>query len=160
MATLSGARVSVAWPMAGILSGVLVLTTGAVPSEAQFRRPPMSRQHEQGHLRAELGLSDDQVQAIRVARDQHWAERQRLGRSMLAARTSLRQLVLQGADAAALQAKAAEIAQLQSQELQLRIKGLQEFSQILTPEQRVRLLQLPRRFPRRGQEGETLPSAG
>jgi len=129
-------RAPATWPMAGILTGVLMLTTGTVSAEPYGHRGQgLTRFQER------LGLSDDQVRALHQAREQQWEGRQQIRRSMMAARRSLNELILQGADDTAIKAKTAEIQQLTGQALELRVKAMQDFAKILTPEQRTRVLQ-------------------
>jgi Spy/CpxP family protein refolding chaperone len=146
--TMSG-RAS--WPMAGILSGVLMLATGTASAE-----PPEHRGQGFVRFQQRLGLSEDQVRALHQAREQRWEARRQVRRSMMAARRSLNDLILQGADDTAVKAKTAEIQQLSTQALELRVKTMQDFARVLTPEQRARLLQ--RHQPPRS--GLDLPVAG
>jgi len=118
------------------LSTVMILATSAIPSEAHLRRPPLER------LQSQLLLSDDQVRAIHEAHERHWEPRRQLAGALGAARRSLRELVWKGADEGAVKAKTAEVQQLLAQVVELRVKTLLEVSQILTPEQREKLLQL------------------
>ena len=139
------------WPMAGILTGVLMLATGTASAE-----PPEHRGQGLMRFQQRLGLSEDQVRALHQAREQQWEARRQVHRSMMAARRSLNDLILQGADDAAVKAKTSEIQQLSAQALELRVKAMQDFAKILTPEQRTRLLQ-GHQPPRSGLD---LPAAG
>ena len=131
-------RAPATWPMAGILTGVLMLTTGTVSAEPE---PYGHRGQGLTRFQERLGLSDDQVRALHQTREQQWEGRQQIRRSMMAARRSLNELILQGADDTAIKAKTAEIQQLTGQALELRVKAMQDFAKILTPEQRTRVLQ-------------------
>ena len=143
-------KASATWPVAGILTGVLILA-GGTRAEAQGWR--------QGSIRLEqrLGLSDDQVRALHQAREAQWEARRQLRRSLMTSRRTLTALVMQGADETAIQAKKAELQQLTAQGLELRLKAMQDLARILTPEQRTRILQTrPGRF-----HGQVeLPTAG
>ena len=143
------ARVSTTWPVAGILSGVLMLATTAVPVEAYLGRPGLARLQE--HLR----LSDEQVRAIHQAREEQWESRRALARSLYEARRSLREAILNGGDEATVKTRTAEVQALLTQEMELRVKALQDLARILTPEQRTRLLSL-----RRWHRPVPLPTAG
>jgi Spy/CpxP family protein refolding chaperone len=147
------AKISATWPLAGILSGVLMLATGTASAE------PYGHRGGYGHMgfQERLGLSDDQVKALHQAREQQWETRRQLHRSLGAARRSLHELILQGADETAIKSKTGELQQLMTQQLELRVKAMQDFASILTPEQRTRLLQRPQR-PRGA--AIDLPAAG
>jgi Spy/CpxP family protein refolding chaperone len=147
-------KVITTWPLAGILTGVLILSTGTASAEPYERRGGfglMMRMQER------LGLTEDQVKALHQAREQQWEARHHLHRSLTAARRSLNELILQGADVAAITAKTGEIQQLIAQQLAMRVKALQDFASILTPEQRTRLLQ---RHQRPQGASIELPAAG
>ena len=132
------ARMSVKWPMAGIMSGLVILATAAAPAEARFGGPGGRGSIQQ--LQAELGLTDDQVKAIREAHERQRASRRQVGKAMGEARRGLQELVMRGADDAAVQAKAAEVERLFAQAVGLRIQALRDLSSVLTPEQREQLL--------------------
>jgi Spy/CpxP family protein refolding chaperone len=105
--------------------------------------PPKPNPHRGGmaRLQQKLGLTDDQVTAIRAAYQRH-AEAQKQARQALhVAEADLRQLALDGGDAAALQAKTAEVQRLLGQTVELRVKVLQEIGPVLTPEQRAKFAQ-------------------
>ena len=142
------ARVSAAWPVAGILTGVLLLAGGAVPAEAKNWRHGAMGSEER------LGLSDDQVRALHEAHEQQWEARRQLRRSLMSTRRSLNELIMQGGDDTAIQAKKAELQQFMAQGLDLRVKAMQDLARILTPEQRTRFLQ------RRFRSDVELPAAG
>ncbi len=123
------------WVFAGILSLALLAALAASPAPVEAARPSLER------LQAELSLTDDQARAIHQLHASRWEARHQLHKSLREARRSLRELVLTGADDAAIQAKTAEIQQLVAQGVQMRVDGLRAMSQILTPEQRDRLRQ-------------------
>jgi len=100
-------------------------------------------------LKADLGLSDDQVQAIRQLHAGQRDQRVQLHASLRQARQSLRELILSNGDARDIQARTAEVQQLLGQTVQLRVQTLQGMAQILTPEQREKLAQLRPAGPRR-----------
>jgi Spy/CpxP family protein refolding chaperone len=86
-----------------------------------------------------LGLTDDQMTAIKAAYAKHRDEQKQAHRSLRAAQSELRQLALNGADTTA---KAAEVQQLLGQTVAVRVKVLQEIGPILTPEQRVKFAEM------------------
>lgn len=128
------------WPLAGVLSGLVILVSGAVPSEAHLARrvAPIERQA----FREELGLTDDQVKAIREIRARHWQSMRETVRALREARRALRAMVLADADEATFRAKAAEARELAGQVLEARARTLQEVARVLTPEQREKLRDL------------------
>jgi Spy/CpxP family protein refolding chaperone len=136
------------WPLAGVLSGLVILATGATSSEAHFNRrvAPIERQA----LQAELGLTEDQVKAIREIHARHRESMREAVRALREARRSLREMALAEADEATFTAKAAEVRELAGQVLEARARTLQEVARVLTPEQREKLRELqPLRSHRR-----------
>lgn len=129
------------WLKGAMLGLGLALTTAGVPAEAHMGERGL------GWLQTELELSDDQVQAIRQLHQGQREARRELHRSLREARTAVRELVLQGADEAAIQAKTAEVRELMGRAVELRVETLKGLAQILTPEQREKLAKLrPRHF--------------
>jgi Spy/CpxP family protein refolding chaperone len=72
----------------------------------------------------------------------HADGRKQLWQSLRQARLDLRKLALTGGDAATIQAKSAEVAQLSSQQISMNVQTLQEISPILTADQRNKLAQM------------------
>ena len=89
-----------------------------------------------------LGLSDEQMAAIREVRARHAEEQKQNWQALRQARTELHQLAINGGDPTAIQAKTAQVSQLLGQSVQLRVTSLQEISPILSPEQRAKLAQM------------------
>lgn len=140
-------KVHAKWPLAGVLSGLVILVSGATPSEAHLARrvTPIERPA----LREELGLTDDQIKVIREIRARHWQSMRETVRALREARRALREMVLADADEATFSAKAAEVRELTGQVLEARARTLQEVARVLTPEQREKLRELrPFRFHR------------
>ena len=132
------------WLVVLILGSTLVATTAA--RAADPTHTAMGSRFQQ-----QLGLSDDQMQAIREVRARHAASGKQVWQSLRQAQSELRQLALNGGDQAAIQAKTAEVSQLLSQSVAMRVASLQEISPILTPEQRAKFAQMgPRMFGHRG----------
>jgi Spy/CpxP family protein refolding chaperone len=128
------------WPLAGVLSGLVILVSGAMPAEAHMARrvAPIER----SALREQLGLTDDQVKSIKEIRARHWESMRETVRALRDARRALRELVLADADDATFTAKAGEVRELSGQVLEARARTLQEVARILTPEQREKLREL------------------
>ncbi|MGH7278303.1 MAG: Spy/CpxP family protein refolding chaperone [Candidatus Rokuibacteriota bacterium] len=122
-----------------IVSLVAAALLAPVLSPSAADAAPGKRQRLQQHL----GLTDDQAQAMREVHARHAEARRGLGRALAEARTALHQLVLNGGDQAAIDAKAAEVQRLLGEGVQLRVKALQEIGPLLTPEQREKLAQMP-----------------
>lgn len=128
------------WLVAALL--VSSVLTAATVTQAQQEQPPAKGSRMFSRLQQNLGLSDDQVTQIRgIFQQQRDAHRQ-LGQTMRQAQTDLRQLALNAGDANAIAAKKAEIAQLTTQGLDLRVQTLQQIGPILTPEQRDKLAKM------------------
>jgi Spy/CpxP family protein refolding chaperone len=128
------------WPLAGVLGGLVILVSGAMPAEAHMARrvAPIER----SALREQLGLTDDQVKSIKEIRARHWESMRETVRALRDARRALRELVLADADDATFTAKAGEVRELSGQVLEARARTLQEVARILTPEQREKLREL------------------
>jgi Spy/CpxP family protein refolding chaperone len=128
------------WPLAGVLTGLVILTSGTAPSEAAVGRrwAPIERRA----LQAQLGLTDEQVQAIREIRTRSWESMRETVSALREARRSLREMALTEVDEAGFAAKAAEARELAGQVLEARVRTLQEVARVLTPEQRAKLREL------------------
>jgi Spy/CpxP family protein refolding chaperone len=128
------------WPLAGVLSGLVILVSGIPPSDAHLtgRVAPVERPA----LREQLGLTDDQVKAIREIHSRHWQTLRDTVRALREARRSLREMAVSGADEASFTAKAAEVKELSGQVMEARVRTLQEVARLLTPEQREKLREL------------------
>ena len=128
------------WPLAGVLGGMVILVSGAMPSEAHVARrvAPIER----SALREELGLTEEQVKSIREVRTRHWQSMRETVRALRDARRALREMALGNTDEATFSAKAAEVRELSGQVLEARARTLQEVARILTPEQREKLREL------------------
>ena len=128
------------WPLAGVLSGLVILVSGAMPGEAHLARrvAPIER----SALREQLGLTDDQVNSIKEIRARHWQSMRETVRALRDARRALREMALADTDDSTFTAKAAEVRELSGQVLEARARTLQEVARILTPEQREKLREL------------------
>jgi Spy/CpxP family protein refolding chaperone len=133
-------RLHTKWPLAGVLSGMVILVSGVMPSEATVARrvAPIQR----SALREEIGLTDEQVKSIREIRARNWQSMRETVRALRDARRDLREMVLGTTDEATFSAKAAEVRELSGQVLEARARTLQEVARVLTPEQRAKLREL------------------
>jgi Spy/CpxP family protein refolding chaperone len=141
------------WPVAGVLSGLVILVSGAMPADAQLARrvAPIER----SAIREQLGLTEDQVKAIKEIRARHWQSMRETVRTLREARRALREMAWTDTDDATFTAKATEVRELSGQVLEARARTLQEIARVLTPEQREKLRELrPMRLHR------TAPLAG
>jgi Spy/CpxP family protein refolding chaperone len=128
------------WPLAGVLTGLVILVSGAAPGEAH----PAGWGGSMGRasLQEELGLTEDQVQAIRDIFARQRASLRDTVRALREARRALRDLVLQGADEPSVMAKQAEIEALLGRLVAARTQSLRELAGVLTPEQRAQMRDL------------------
>jgi Spy/CpxP family protein refolding chaperone len=117
------------------LVGLLAGTGVALAQDTQTQPAPMHRMHGMQRMQQRLGLTDDQVTAIKAAFAKHRDEQKQTWQALQKAQGDLRQLALNGQDTTA---KAAEVQQLMGQSVTARVKVLQEIGPILTPEQRAK----------------------
>jgi Spy/CpxP family protein refolding chaperone len=109
-----------------------------------------------GHgFQQRLGLTDDQMKAIRGIRERQRPAARQIHQSLAQANRDLRRLALTGADDATIHAKATEIEGLQGQALQLRVTGLREMAPLLNDDQKMKLQQMP---DGRGHRGRHRPA--
>ena len=127
-------RSVVALSLVGLLAGTGV----ALAQDTKAPAAPTQRGHGMGRLQQRLGLSNDQVTAIKAAYQKHREEQKQAWQALRVTQKDLRQLALNGADAGAIQAKTAEVQQLLGQTVAIRVKVLQEIGPVLTPEQRAK----------------------
>jgi Spy/CpxP family protein refolding chaperone len=114
----------------------------------------------EGHLQRKLGLTDDQLQALRQLRASRDVEAERQQhRALRAAQGELRRLALNGADDGTLAAKQAEIQALLTQQMQQRVDALKQIGPVLTDDQREAFAKMMERGPRghRGHRGHRTP---
>ena len=114
------------------LAATLATTTAAAWADAPQTGTPTS---PSGHHRFQerLGLTDQQMAAIKEVNARHSGERKQLGQSLREARHELRLAALNGGD---VKSKAAVVTALVGQMTELQATTLQEIAPILTPEQR------------------------
>jgi Spy/CpxP family protein refolding chaperone len=120
----------------------LLAGAGVAAAQTQGQPPaPPAAAHGMGRLQQRLGLTDDQVKAIRTAYANHRDEQKQAWQALSTAQAELRQLALNGGDPATIQAKTAQVQQLLGQTVAIRVKVLQEIGPVLTPEQRTKFAQ-------------------
>jgi Spy/CpxP family protein refolding chaperone len=129
------------WMLALVLGSSLAIAAAAVAADAPSGTPP-DGSAKTSRFQQKLGLTDDQMKAIREVNGRYAENRKQLGQSLRQKQQELRQLALNGGDPAAIQAKSQEVAQLLSQNLAMRVQSLQEISPLLTQEQRDKLAQM------------------
>ena len=120
-----------------LLLGLGLLATQADSAQAHGPRHRMERRFQE-----RLGLSDDQMKAIRDVHQRQAPKARELSHQLRRARQELRQLALTGGDEAAVAAKAGEVKTLDAQLVDVRVATSREIGQILTPEQRQKLASL------------------
>ena len=121
--------------VAVLVAAALVLSATAV----QAGEPAKAEAHHRSwgsRLQLELGLTDEQAQAIRQIHQREAAARQQHAQALQQARGDLRRLILGQADDATIEAKRAEVEQLLAAALHRRVNILKEITPLLTPEQR------------------------
>lgn len=130
---------SLLWPM-GLLVSALVVSPTLGAAEPRAAHGGYHGWEER--LQQRLGLTDQQVQAIREIRARDAESRKQHYQAMRTARAELSRLILIEADQASIDAKQAEVQQLVAAGVERRVKMLQEVTPLLTPEQREALAQL------------------
>ena len=117
-----------------VLAATLVAATLAQAAEPAGGDARHGRR--EGRLQQQLGLTDQQAQAIReihARQSQAWKTH---SQTLRQAQAELRRLVLIEADQATVQAKLEEVQRLLGETVQMRVNTLKEVTPILTPEQR------------------------
>jgi Spy/CpxP family protein refolding chaperone len=130
--------------LAALALGV-VATTAAAQAPAPPPPPSQEAPHPHrggGKFQQRLGLTDDQMNAIRQVHEQQRDMVRQHAQALRQANADLRRLALSGGDAAAIQAKEAEVQNHTAQLLALRVQALQQIGPILTPEQREKFAQM------------------
>jgi len=112
------------------LAAMLATTTAAAWADAPQASTPTGGHHR---FQERLGLTDQQMAAIKEVNARHSGERKQLGQSLRDARNELKLAALNGGD---VKGKAAAVTALVGQMTELQATTLQEIAPILTPEQR------------------------
>ena len=141
------------WLVAALIASTVLTATVA---QAQ---PSTRGDRMYSRMQRNLGLTDEQVTAIRQIHQGQRDARRQLWQSLHQAQTDVRQLALSGGDAATLAAKKAQVAQLLAQGLELRVQALQQIGPLLTAEQRDKLAKLGPAVMWRGRHGRHAPKA-
>jgi Spy/CpxP family protein refolding chaperone len=136
------AAVALALAVTAVTTAITVATAVAGGDAARDGK----RAGHGARLQQELGLTDDQFQALREIHRRHGEAQKQHGQGLGQARNDLRRLVLSGADDATVQAKQAEIQQLMGQMLQARVDALREIGPLLTAEQREKYAAMAEKF--------------
>lgn len=124
------------WLRAVILVLAATLVAATLAQAAEPAGGDARHGRREGRLQQQLGLTDQQAQAIREIYGRHSEARKAHGQALRQAQSELRRLVLIEADQATIQAKLAEVQRLMGETVQMRVNTLKEVTSILTPEQR------------------------
>ena len=111
-----------------LMLGSTLMTVASVGAADTTTGGVSPRTGMMAHFQEKLGLTDDQVKAIQEVQGRYAASRKQTWQALRQKQGELRQLALNGGDPAVIQAKSAEVAQLLSQSLTLRVQSLQEIS--------------------------------
>lgn len=125
-----------------VLLGVMLTAAGAAYAADTAQSETGGRHAMGSRLKERLGLTDEQVNAIREIHQRQAEAGKQVWQQVRQARTKLRRLALNGADDATLAAKATEVKTLLGQLVDMRVDTLRQISPILTPEQREKLATL------------------
>jgi Spy/CpxP family protein refolding chaperone len=132
------------------LTLVATLVTATALYAADSQTAPDRASRWETHLQQKLGLTDDQVRALRQvygSRDVN-AQREHY-KALRAAQSDLRRLALNGADDTTLATKQAEVQNLLAQSMQRRLELLKQVGPILNPDQREAFAKMMERGPHR-----------
>ena len=129
------------------LVATLVMATALYAADPQATPDRASRWEQ--HLQQKLGLTSDQVQALRQVYASRDVTTQREHyKALRTAQGELRRLALNGADDTTLAAKQAEVQNLLAQSMQARLQMLKQVGPILNPDQREAFAKMMERGPR------------
>lgn len=115
------------------LLGLGLALTLAASAPVWADAPQSGAGHGGQRFQQRLGLTDDQMAAIKAINARHADDHKQLMRSLRQAQQDLKQAALNGGD---VKAKSAAIASIVGQMTELRATTLQEIAPLLTPEQR------------------------
>ena len=131
------------------LTLVATLATATALYAADPPTTPDRTSRWESHLQQKLGLTNEQVQAIRQVYANRDVNMQREHyRAVRAAQGELRRLALNGADDATLAAKQTEVQNLLAQSMQARLQMLKQVGPILNPDQREAFAKMMEHGPR------------
>jgi Spy/CpxP family protein refolding chaperone len=149
---------------AATMTLVATLATATALYAADPPTTPGGTNRWESRLQQKLGLTEDQLQALR----QVWASRdveaqKQHYKALHTAQGELRRLALNGADDKTLQAKEAEVQTLLAQSTQMRVAALKQVGPILNADQREAFAKMMERGPRghhhRGAQPQQQPSS-
>ncbi len=148
---------------AAALTLVATLATATALYAADPPAAPDRAHRWEGRLQQKLGLTEDQLQALRQVWANRDVEAQRQHyRALHTAQAELRRLALNGGDDTKLQAKQTEVQNLLTQSTQMRVAALKQVGPILNPDQRETFAKMMERGPRghhhRGPRTQQQPS--
>jgi Spy/CpxP family protein refolding chaperone len=134
---------------AAALTVVATLITATTLYAADPQTAPDRARRWENRLQQKLGLTEDQLLALRQIRAGRDVEATRQHyRALHAAQAEVRRLALSGADDATLQAKQTEVQNLLAQSMQMRVAELKQIGPILNPDQRDAYAKMMERGPR------------
>jgi Spy/CpxP family protein refolding chaperone len=138
---------NVARALALTLVATLVTATALYAADAQTA-PDRAKRWE-SRLQQKLGLTDDQLNAVKQVYAHRDVEAQRQHyKALHTAQAELRRLALNGAADATLKAKQTEVQTLLAQSMQMRVDTLKQVGPILNPDQREAFAKMMERGPR------------
>lgn len=132
------------------LLGLGLALTLAAGAPVWADAPQAGPGHGAQRLQHRLGLTDEQMAAMKEINARHAGERRQLAQALRQARQELRQAALNGGD---VKAKSAVVASLVAQMAELHATTLQEIAPLLTPEQREAMAKMGDRGHRGGPRG-------
>ena len=124
------------WLRAVTLVLAVTLVPAALAQAAEPAQGDTRHGRKEGRLQQQLGLTDQQAQAIREIYARQSQALKTHSQALRQAQADLRRLVLTEADQATVQAKQEEVQRLLGETVQMRVNTLKEVTPILTPEQR------------------------
>ena len=124
------------WLRALMLALAATLVAATLAQAAEPAGGDARHGRREGRLQQQLGLTDQQAQAIREIHARQSQALKAHSQTLRQAQAELRRLVLSEADQATVQAKLEEVKRLLGETVQMRVNTLKEVAPILTPEQR------------------------
>ena len=121
-----------------LAAGVTTVASAAQSPQAQTEQQP----RWDNRLQQQLGLSDQQLQAIREIYQRDADAKRQQGQQLRQAQAELRHLALTSTDNEAIQAKQDDVQRLTAQVIQMRTSTLRQVAPVLTPDQREKFAQL------------------
>ena len=132
-------------PLVAITLALAASVTTVAGAAQSPQGPPSLQPRWESRLQQQLGLSDQQLQAIREVYQRDAGAKRQHGRQLRQAQAELRHLALTSTDNQAIQAKQDDVERLMAQRAKMRTSTLRQVAPILTPDQREKLAQLMER---------------